>query len=525
MTPEAQEGQRRIAWNTLVVAAAFALAAVAGLLRNMVIARQFGIGAQLDAYYAAFKLPDFLFTVVAGGALATAFIPVFAEFLARGDREGAWRLTSAITNLVVLVVSGLAVVMLVLAPWLVRRLIAPGFDAAQQAETVAVMRIVLVSTLVFGISAVQSSALNGFKHFLLPALAPVVYPLAIAGGAIWLAPRWGVRGLAVGAVIGAVLHLVIKAPALVRYGFRWWPVLDLNDPAIRRVWVLMGPRVVDLGVFQLTLLVTTNLASRLGAGSVSALQWGWEFMQVPETIVGTAIGLVAFPTLADLAAGGDLAGLRTTLGGTLRAVIALTVPATVGLILLGRPALELLYQRGAFGAGAADAVYTALTFYSLGLVGQACLELAARTFFAQQDTVTPLLVAAGSAAVNIGLGILLMGPMGHGGLALANSLAVSGEVLVLLWILRRRLAGVDGRRTLRSFGRVIAAVVPMGVAVAGVLTLGRYVGAGAFWMVAGGALIGVLVYFGAGLLVKVELLSALPAALPTFVRRRAVRTP
>jgi putative peptidoglycan lipid II flippase len=498
--------QQHIARNTLLVGTFFAFAAAAGLFRNVVIARQFGIGTDLDAYYAAFKLPDLLFTVVAGGALATAFIPVFASFLADDDLEGAWRLASSVTNLVVLAVSGLAVLAALLAPWLVRTLIAPGFDTAGQSETVAVMRIVLISTLVFGISAVQGSVLHGFKHFLLPALAPVMYPLGIAGGALWLAPSGGVRGLAIGAVVGAALHLAVKIPGLVRYGFRWWPALDLRSPAVRRVAVLMGPRVLDLGVFHLTLLITTNLASRLGAGSVSALEWGWDAMQLPETIIGTAFGLVALPTLADLAARSDVDGLRSTLGETLRAVIALTVPAAGGLILLGRLLLQLLYERGAFDPAATDAVFVALRFYALGLVGHACLELAARAFFAQQDTVTPLLVAAGLAAVNVILGVLLVEPMGHGGLALANSLAVSAEVFVLLFILRRRWGGMEGRQMLSALSRVIIATLLMGIAVTCVLEFSQRAGVGPFWIVALGGVTGIITYAAAGVLLGVQAL-------------------
>ena len=498
--------RRHIARNTLLVGVSFAFAAVTGLLRNVVIARYFGIGADLDAYYAAFKLPDLLFTVVAGGALATAFIPVFASFLADDDLEGAWRLASSITNLVALIVSALAIMAGLLAPWLMRTLIAPGFDTAGQSEAVAVMRIVLISTLVFGVSAVQGSVLHGFKHFLLPALAPVMYPLGIAAGALWLAPTLGVRGLALGAVVGAVLHLAVKIPGLVHYGFRWWPTVGLRSPAVRRVAILMGPRVLDLGVFHLTLLITTNLASRLGAGSVSSLEWGWDAMQLPETVIGTAFGLVALPTLADLAARGDVPGLRSTLGETLRAVIALTVPAAGGLILLGRPLLQLLYERGAFDAAATEAVFVALRFYALGLVGHACLELAARAFFAQQDTVTPLLVAVGFAAVNVILGVLLTGPMGHGGLALANSLAVSAEVLVLLFLLRRRWDGVEGRQMLSVFLRVILATLLMGIAVMCVMESSRRTTMGPFWTVALGGATGVLAYAAAGLLLRVQAL-------------------
>ncbi|UCC65091.1 MAG: murein biosynthesis integral membrane protein MurJ, partial [Anaerolineae bacterium] len=329
----------------------------------------------------------------------------------------------------------------------------------------------------------------------------------------WLAPVRGIRGLAAGAVAGAVLHLAIKVPGLLHNGFRWWPALDLRSQAVRRVAALMGPRVLDLGVFHLTLLITTNLASRLSAGSVSALEWGWDAMQLPETVIGTAFGLVTLPTLADLAARSDVAGLRRTLGETLRAVIALTVPATCGLILLGRPLLRLLYERGAFNATAVDAVFVALRFYALGLVGHACLELAARAFFAQQDTVTPLLIAAGSATANVVLGVLLMGPMGHGGLALANSLAVSAEVLTLLLILRRRWGGVEGWQTLGALGRVVLAALLMSTVVAGVQVVGQRAGLSLFWVVVAASVTGFLVYIVAGLLLGVRALCWLPDAL------------
>lgn len=505
--------RRHIARNVLLVSGAFALAAAVGLLRNMIIARTFGIGADLDAYYAAFKLPDLLFSVVAGGALATAFIPVFAGFVAAGDRAAAWRLASAITNWVVLITGALAALAALSAPWLVRSLIAPGFDPSLQAQTAAVMRLVLISTVLFAISAVQGSALNGFKHFLLPALAPVVYPLGVIAGALWLAPRWGVAGLAAGAVIGSALHLGIQVPGLLRYGFRWQPLLAAASPAVRQVARLMGPRVLDLGVFHLTLVATTNLASRLGPGRVSALEWGWDAMQLPETIIGTAFGLVAFPTLAELAARQDRDGLRRTLGESLRTVLALAIPASVGLILLGRPLLALLYQRGEFGAAATEMVYGALRFYALGLAGHACLELVARAFFAGRDTVTPLFLAIASAAASIGLGLLLMRPLDYAGLALANSLAVTAEVIGLLLILRRRWGHVEGRQTLAALGRVLAASVLMG----GVLILGgqfaQRAGVGRLITVAAGGIAGAAVYLLAARLLGVREIDRFVAAV------------
>jgi putative peptidoglycan lipid II flippase len=499
-------GRLRLARNVVLVAGLFALASLMGMVRNVIVAGRYGIGADLDAFYAAFKLPDLLFTVVAGGALATAFIPVLAESIARQDMQEVWRLVSAVTNWVLLIIATLAALAALAAPWLVARVIAPGFSPALQLETARLMRIILLSTLLFAVSAVQGSVLHGFKHFFLPALAPVLYPLGVIGGALWLAPVWGVRGLAVGAVIGAALHLAVKIPALLHYGFRWLPTIEWRSPALRRVGLLMGPRVLDLGVFHLSVLATANLASRLAAGSVSALEWGWDFMQLPETAIGTAIGLVAFPTLAEMAARRDLPALRQTLAETMRAVLTLALPVAAAMILLGRPLLEMLYQRGAFDAASTAAVLAPLRFYALGLVGHACLELAARAFFAQQDTVTPLVIAAGSAALNVLLALLLMGPLGAGGLALANTLAITAEVLVLMLVLRVRWRGVQGRATLSVMGRILLATAAMSLALGGVLTLAQRASLGALPTLALGAAVGVVVYVLAGLLAGVPLL-------------------
>ena len=261
---------------------------------------------------------------------------------------------------------------------------------------------------------------------------------------------------------------------------------------------------LDLGVFHLTLVATTNLASRLGPGRVSALEWGWDAMQLPETIIGTAFGLVAFPTLAELAARRDQDGLRRTLGESLRSVLTLAIPASVGLILLGRPLLALLYQRGEFDAAATEMVYVALRFYALGLTGHACLELVARAFFAGQDTVTPLYLAIASAAVSIGLGILLMQPLDYAGLALANSLAVTGEVIALLIILRRRWGAVEGRQTLAAMGRVLAASLIMGGAIILVTQSAERAGLGWLYTVAAGGIAGILTYLLAARLLGVR---------------------
>jgi len=436
--------RNRVARATGIVMAGYVGAKAVGLVREVIVARTFGTSAQLDAYYAAFNLPDLLFTLIAGGALATAFIPVFAEFLVRHDQQEAWKLASAITNLVFLVTAVLAGAVALSAPWLVTTLIAPGFTPQQQALTVDLMRLILVSTLIFGLSGIQMGILNAYQHFLLPAIAPIFYNLGIIAGAILLAPSMGIHGLAVGVVFGAGLHLLVKIPGLIHFGMRYFPMLGLDHPGVRQVLKLLGPRVLALFVVKINLLVTTNLASRLDEGSISALNFGWLIMQLPETIFATAVATAVFPTLAELAARDQHDEFRATLSGTLRVILSLTIPVAVGMIVLGRPLIQLVFEGGRFGRASTEAVNLALQYYALGLVGHSTLEVVARTFYAQKDTRTPLSVAAIAMLANMGLSIMLLNPLGHAGLALANSLAVTFEVGLLFWLLRRRLYGIEG---------------------------------------------------------------------------------
>ena len=260
--------KRQIARAASIVMVAFALSRVLGLIRQVTIAGQFGTGREMDAYQAAFRLPDIIFQLVAGGALASAFIPTFTGYLTRADRAGAWRLASAIVNLLLAILTLTAALAALIAPWLVDWIIAPGFDAETAALTTRLMRVMLISSVVFGVSGVVMGALNAHQHFILPAVAPMLYNLAIIGGALFLAPPFGVMGLAVGVVVGSALHLLIQLPALAHFRARYTPVLTVRDPGVRQVARLMGPRVLGLAVVQLNFLVNTNLASRLGEGAV-----------------------------------------------------------------------------------------------------------------------------------------------------------------------------------------------------------------------------------------------------------------
>jgi putative peptidoglycan lipid II flippase len=280
----------------------------------------------------------------------------------------------------------------------------------------------------------------------------------------------------------------------------------------------MIPRALGLGVVQLNFVVTYALASLIGAGAVSALRFGWMLMQVPETVIGTAIATAAFPTLSEQAAHDSRDGLRQTLSSTLRAILALTIPAAVGLVMLGRPLTRLMFERGSFDAASTQAVVWALQFYAVGLVGHAALEVVARTFFAQQDTRTPLFVAFGAMLVNVALSLLLMRPLGHGGLALANSLAVTLEVVWLLLIARRRLGGIQGRALMASLARFVVGAGIMAVVVGLWMMLARFVDE----RLAGvaGAILGVAVYLAATLALGSPEIRPL---LDLVLRRRTAR--
>ncbi|MFN2225821.1 MAG: murein biosynthesis integral membrane protein MurJ, partial [Anaerolineae bacterium] len=294
--PQPQPSARvQIARAAGLVMALFVVSRALGLLREVVISHRFGTGGELDAYLAAFRLPDILFQIVAGGALASAFLPTFATLLAGDDDEGAWRLASAVINLVLILTAVLSVAAALAAPWLVRTVVAPGFPPARQDLTAGLMRLMLLTPTVFGVSGVVMGILNARQHFLLPALAPIVYNLGIIGGAVLLAPRLGVQGLALGVVVGALGHLLVQLPGLARHGLRYSPVLGLRDPGVHEVGRLMLPRVLGLAAVQVNFLVNTILASGLVAGSLAAINYAWLLMLLPQGVFAQSVATAAFP--------------------------------------------------------------------------------------------------------------------------------------------------------------------------------------------------------------------------------------
>jgi putative peptidoglycan lipid II flippase len=515
-----------MAGAALMVMVFFILSRATGLLREMVIGAQFGTSAQLDAYLAAFRLPDLIFQLVAGGALGSAFIPTFSGYWVKGDYQGAWLLFSRILNWITLILVALAALAALFAMPLVKHLIAPGFAPAQQALTADLMRWMLLGSIVFGASGLVMGALNAVQHFLLPAAAPVLYSLAILLGAWWLGPRYGVYGLAAGVVTGSAIHLLIQLPALWRRRAQYHLDITLTDPGVRQVFRLMGPRVLGLLFVQLHFLVNTILASGLDTGSLSALNYGWLLMLLPLGVFAQALATVAFPTFAAQVAAGEAEAMAATFGQILRLVLFLTIPAAAVLLALREPLIRALLQRGRFGDESTHMVAYALQFYALGLVAHAVVEIAVRGFYALHDTRTPVAIGIGAMALNIGLSFWWVGPLGYGGLALANTAATTLEMFGLLWLLDRRMGGLDRRRLAQTLARCTAAA--LAAALAGWAWTHWLETAeldippnAAAWVAAGSGLaVMSVVYLGANLLLRSEELA--PLGQLASKRRRSI---
>ena len=511
----------RVARSTLIVMGGLATSIVVGLIRQRIVAGKFGTSAALDAYTAANGIPELLFTMLAGGALAFAFIPVYTEHLSKDDTRASNRLASQVINTIFLLTGIAAVALSLLAPILVSAPwgIGPNFPTEVQHLTAQLMRVLLLSTVVFVISSILTGTLHAHQHFLLPAIAPTMYSGGIIFGALVLEPALGIFGLAWGAVLGALLHLLIQIPGLIHYHIRWRPTFGWSNPALRRVAVLMAPRVIDLLMARASIdWINSNLGSGLGEGRVSSLRYAFQLMNTPWTLIGTAIGIAIFPTMAALAAEKDVNAQRKALSGALRAILTLALPAAVGLIVLGRPVIGILFEGGEFTAESTELVYFALQFYALALISQSVLEVVVRAFAAQQDTITPLLVSFFTTGLNVGLAIwlarpLVEGGLEHGGLALANGVAVGVESLIGLTILHLRWRGVDARRILMDAGKAGLSAVVMGVAI---LIFDTLLDPGRFTLLVVGGALGGVIYFGLALLLGIEEIRTLPL---TMLRR------
>jgi putative peptidoglycan lipid II flippase len=457
---------RRLAQAALVVMTGFLLSRLLGAVRNIVIAAHFGTGVQFDAYVAAIALPDLVFQVLVGGAVGSAFIPVFKRYLALGEEEEAWHLTSSVINTFALVALGTSLLLGIFA-----RPVMDVWVAGQGPEfrdlVASLSRILLISPAIFAVSTFCSSVLNSYHRFAIAAMAPLMYNLAIIAAAWGLSGPLGIYGLALGAVAGAFLHLLVQLPFCLRLGMRWRPSVDVRHSGVREVIRLFAPRVLGLGVVQLNqVLSAIVLASFLGAVSIGYLNYAWQLIMLPLALA-MAVGTAVFPTLSEESALENRTEFEQVFLLSLRMILFLTIPASIGLIVLGEPLIRLVFERNQFDASSTIGTASAMVFYALGLAGHATVEIVDRVFYARHDTRTPVLAAVVAVAVNVCASLLLMQTaLSYRGLALANSVAALIEASLLIRLISQRMPGLSVGRLGVPALRILAASLVMGLPVA-----------------------------------------------------------
>ena len=439
--------------TSLLLFLLFGLDKVLAFLRSMIVTRQFQLSAAFDAFNSANNLPDLLYALISGGTLAMALIPVLSETLTTSGRRDLWNVFSRVGNIFFLAAALLAAGIAIFARSIVESQvgIVPGFSTAQHALVADLMRLNLIATLTFAISGLVMSGLQANQHFLYPALAPVFYNVGQIFGALVLAPTkpysigpltlpalgMGVYGLVYGVILGAILHLAIQIPGLVKYQFHWIPSISLKDERVRQVLKLVGPRLITMFFIQATFIARDNLASRLpGVGAISALTIGWMIMQVPETLIGTAIGTALLPTISEQAARRDWDTFRLTVERAVRVLVAVCLPVAAVLAAVLHPLVRAIF--GLDEAGTSLVTWT-VRVYLLALTGESVLEVAARAFYARKDAVRPLAASFLNTILFIGGGafILLRQPdWGAPGIALIEMAFTIEATILLVWLNR-----------------------------------------------------------------------------------------
>lgn len=430
-----------LARTSLLIGFFFGLDKILAFVRTGIISRQYRDSIHLlDTFNAANNLPDVLFALISGGALAMAFIPLLREYLSQRDRAAAWELFSRVANLAFTVTAITAIFIAIFAQQIVDAEIgiAPGFGLEQRQLMADLMRLNLIATLIFSISGLVMASLHANQHFILPALAPILYNVGQIFGAIFLVPRYGIHGLVYGVILGAAFHLLIQVPGLIKYGFRWTPALDLRDTGLLTALKLMGPRLLTMVGIQAIVIARDNLASRTGQeGAVTALTYGWMIMQVPETLIGTAMATAMLPTLAELASNQDWTGFRQTIEKALRVLISLTLPIAAVVAAGIHPLV-----RAVFGFGEADTTLLTWTarVYLFTLSGYAIQETLARVFYARQEPWTPFYSILRRLSVYLLIGILAVTQfryIGAPAIAFAEIAATVEAIFLFIWLNRR----------------------------------------------------------------------------------------
>ncbi len=456
---------KTITGAALIIASATLLSKLIGLIRDRILAHYFGAGEIMDAYYAAFKIPDLIYTLLIVGALTAGFIPTFTKlFYAGEEKSPAWRLANNIFNIGGLIIAALSILGQILAPLLVP-VIAPGFSEANRELTISLTRIMFISPLFFGLSMTLGGVLQSLRRFVLYSIAPIFYNLGIIIGTVFFVKFCGPIGLAWGVVLGAVLHFSLQMIGAYNGGWRWKWHFDLKDPETRLVAKLMIPRTLGLAVTEINVFVVTILASLLPIGSVAVYNYANNLQGVPTGIIGIPFALAVFPLLSVAAAKNNTQEFIKYLSSTARQIIFLVIPISIIVLLLRAQIVRVVLGSGAFDWSATTATANALAFFSFGLFAQSLVPLLARAFYSLCDTKTPFVTGIIAELIAIISALILMKPLGVAGLALASSIGAIVNLTLLSIYLRKNTGGIEGEKIISSLYRVSIAAIAMAVVI------------------------------------------------------------
>ncbi len=513
--------------NETVVGAALVIAVLSiasralGVVRDRILASTFGAGQTLDVYYAAFRLPDLVFNLLVLGALSAGFIPIFSSLISKNESERAWRLTNNVLNIIGVALAVLCSIGMLAAPLLVR-LIAPGFEPEARDTIASLTRIMFLSPFLLGLSCVVGSVLQSKRRFFVYSLSPIFYNFGIIAGALWLAPLYGVTGLAWGVVIGSAAHLLVQLPEFFRIGFRFRAFLEWRDRSVRAVFAMMTARTFGLAVTQLNLMAITIIASTLPTGSLTVFNLANNLQSFPVGIFGISFAVAAFPLMSSAENSEKIIAL---ISRTFRQILFFIIPATIIILSLRAQIVRVILGSGKFDWSATLLTIDTLGFFVISLFAQAALPLLARAFYAQHDSKTPLYTGLGSEAINITLAIYLSRKLGAPGLALAFTCSSIFNFLMQFILLHRKLGGLDAKRLLRSTFKFSVAAFFLALSIQAMkLLIWPFADMTRFWGVllqAGAAsLFGLVVYLAICSLLKSEELIELWSSLKIRLFRK-----
>ena len=463
----------RLARSAGLIGAATAASRVLGLIREQVLAWLFGASASpaMDAYNVAFRIPNLLRDLFAEGAMTSAFVPTFTRTLTTAGKEAAWRVGNLVMNALIIATTIPVVLAIVFAPE-ITGWIAPNYaNVPGKIElTTDLTRIMLPFLTMLAVATAMMGMLNSLRRFFVPSLSPAMFNVASIFSAIAivpLMPRFGLHpivGIAIGTLLGGLGQIAMQWPALRAEGFRYQPIVSFRDPTVREILRLMGPATIGVAAVQINVTVNTYLAQYQEQGAVTWLGFAFRLMYLPIGIFGVSIATASIPDISRQAALEDLASIRSTVSRAFRMMLMLNVPATVGLMVLAEPIVGMIYQRGAFIPADTAATAAALMFYAPGLLGYSAVKVASPTFYALGNSRTPVIVSIASVLINLVLNIVLVRVMGFSGLALGTAIAAVFNAALLVWLLRARLGGLEGRRLGIATAKITIAAAAMGAA-------------------------------------------------------------